>query len=501
MTPIYCFDSESRRFAKDLVRALNLQAGVPGAPLALAKIGFVMRESVELANARRWAQKSGNTVYIWSKPAQDVSHQVAGTTVRCFEIYSAASELVAVSESNYERGPVPPKLAADRQKVWLCNDGIRIGEREALDLKEAEIRHAAETLQPAICVGVKPWNHRGIGKLIGRGRNVRFVKDPETGFKEAAKTRSRLIGWGNSVPNSIIEVCRQEEIIFQRIEDGFVRSVGLGAGLISGASVAFDDRGIYYDPRSDSRLFRLLNQLDLSARQLERGKELKRILEVARVSKYNLTGATPELAAGPGQEVVLVPGQVADDMAVRKGQSDLLDCENSPNINIDLLKNVREDFPEAYVVYKPHPDVAADLRKGKVSEAVAAGLCDQVVSNADIIDLIERADRVVTFSSLAGFEALVRDKPVTAYGLPFYAGWGLTDDRTKSLLRVRQRSLEELLYITLVEYMRAIDPITLNVTTPEILIRRLMEMRERTAGRSKRLALQYISWAARKLGL
>ncbi|MDD7909035.1 hypothetical protein PUV47_03840 [Pseudovibrio exalbescens] len=501
MTPIYCFDSESRRFGKDLIRALNLQGGVLGAPLAFAKICFEMRECDVLVNARCWAEKYGNTVYIWSKPAQEVSHQVAGTTVRSVELYGAASELAAVSETNYERGPVPLRLVEKMQKVWLCNNGMHVGEREALELKEAEIRHAAETLQPAICVGVKFWNHRGIRKLIGRGRNVRFVKDPETGFKEAAKTRSRLIGWGNSVPNSIIEACRKEEITFQRIEDGFLRSVGLGAGLISGASVAFDDHGIYYDPRSDSRLFRLLNQLDLSARQLERGKELKRILVAARVSKYNLTGAPSELSAGLEQEVVLVPGQVADDMAVRRGLSDLLDCENSPNINIDLLKKVREDFPEAYVVYKPHPDVAADLRKGKVSEAVSAGLCDQVVSNADIIDLIERADRVVTFSSLAGFEALVRDKPVTAYGLPFYAGWGLTDDRTKSLLRVRQRSLEELLYITLVEYMRAIDPITLNVTTPEILIRRLMEMRERTAARPKRLALQYISWAARKLRL
>ena len=59
-------------------------------------------------------------------------------------------------------------------------------------------------------------------------------------------------------------------------------------------------------------------------------------------------------------------------------------------------------------------------------------------------------------TSLGGFEALLRGISVTTYGLPFYAGWGLTDDKLNNhkwaKRRTRKLTIEELTFITLVEY-------------------------------------------------
>lgn len=61
-----------------------------------------------------------------------------------------------------------------------------------------------------------------------------------------------------------------------------------------------------------------------------------------------------------------------------------------------------------------------------------------------------------------GFEALLAGKPVTCFGQPWYAGWGLTDDRhpQSALLSARRGSatLEELFAAAYLRYCRYIDP-------------------------------------------
>ena len=42
--------------------------------------------------------------------------------------------------------------------------------------------------------------------------------------------------------------------------------------------------------------------------------------------------------------------------------------------------------------------------------------------------LIEAAAALYTVTSQMGFEALLWGRPVRVFGLPFYAGWGLTRD-------------------------------------------------------------------------
>ena len=141
--------------------------------------------------------------------------------------------------------------------------------------------------------------------------------------------------------------------------------------------------------------------------------------------------------------------------------------------NIDLLGRVRHDFPDAYLIYKPHPDVVAGLRPGDVTDPPADQIC-----LGDAAQLLEKADRVATITSTLGFEALLRDVPVTTYGAPFYAGWGLTDDRgplPKELTTRRQArpNLDQLTHACLIDYPRYLDPVTGRPASPELIIDRL----------------------------
>jgi capsular polysaccharide export protein len=85
-------------------------------------------------------------------------------------------------------------------------------------------------------------------------------------------------------------------------------------------------------------------------------------------------------------------------------------------------------------------------------------------------------DEVHVMTSLAGFEGLLRGKKVTCYGAPFFAGWGLTEDKgAPPNRRGIPRPLDNLIAATLILYPRYLDPVTGLPCPPEILITRLAE--------------------------
>jgi len=234
-----------------------------------------------------------------------------------------------------------------------------------------------------------------------------------------------------------------------RIEYGFLRSRGLGADLIPPLSLVVDDLGIYYDPSRPSRLETLIEaSAALSDADRRRAEALIATLIGERLSKYNLGGAN--VADLPTGRRILVPGQVEDDASIRLGATDV-------TTNHGLLAAARKANPAAVIIYKPHPDVEAGLRKGTVSEATS--LADVVATKADPLALIDQVDEVWTMTSLLGFEALLRGKKVTCLGSPFYAGWGLTDDRAMPVTR-RSASPDviALAHAVLIDYPRYFDP-------------------------------------------
>lgn len=156
-----------------------------------------------------------------------------------------------------------------------------------------------------------------------------------------------------------------------------------------------------------------------------------------------------------------------DDASIRLGAGEV-------KTNIGLLLAARAAHPNAHIIYKPHPDVVAGLRDGTVGEQAALEYCDQIVEDADVTKLIEASDEIWTITSLLGFEALLRGKPVVCLGLPFYAGWGLTRDfGPTGARRGVAVSLDQLVHATLVDYPRYLDPVSKMPCTAELIVDRL----------------------------
>lgn len=178
-----------------------------------------------------------------------------------------------------------------------------------------------------------------------------------------------LILWGSSpIPAS----CHAELPVI-RVEDGFLRSVGLGADLVSPVSWVFDRSGIYYDATRPSDLELLLQNNPFSAELCLRAARLRERIVAEHLTKYNVGRGSWQRSGGV-QRVILVPGQVETDASLAYG---------APGIktNLGLLQAVRQANPDAWLVYKPHPDVLAGLRVRGQGEDQALQWCDEQVTD------------------------------------------------------------------------------------------------------------------------
>lgn len=298
------------------------------------------------------------------------------------------------------------------------------------------------------------------------GQEVLFIRDPRK-----APDRAILAVWGmRAIPEDV--AARGVEVV--RLEDGFLRSVGLGADLVRPLSWAVDWRGMYYDATHPSDLEILLSKTEFTDAMRARAATLRERIVDAGLTKYNVGAAAWRRPAGL-KRVILTPGQVESDAALDYG---------APGIrtNLGLLQAVRKANPDAYVVYKPHPDVVAGLRARGSAEETAGQWCDEIVEDASLDELFSQVDEVHVLTSLSGFEALLRGRRVTCYGQPFYAGWGLTADILPISRRMRRLTLDELVAGALVLYPYYLGRTSARQITPEEALNELLTWRER-AGR------------------
>lgn len=315
-----------------------------------------------------------------------------------------------------------------------------------------------------VCVGMSFWKRRRVADFL-RSAAGDPVFRKGTRAAVAASRGKAIACWTSRMPPGLAEAAKAAGVPLIRVEDGFVRSVGLGSDFLPPASLVLDRRGMYFDPRQPSDLETILRETPFDPPLLARARTLADQLVQRGVTKYNLGVRAPPVAWPPGRRRVLVPGQVEDDLSVVLGGGDIRD-------NLTLLAAARASAPDAFIVYKPHPDVLAGHRKGAVAEADALRFADRIVTDAATASLLGEIDELHTLTSLAGFEALLRARRVVVYGRPWYAGWGLTDDRVV-INRGRQLVLEELVAGALIVYPRYLDPMTRLPCGPETIIERL----------------------------
>jgi capsular polysaccharide export protein len=343
---------------------------------------------------------------------------------------------------------------------------------QALEQLAAWNRAQAENRPVVACLGMSWWKRERVAALFAHaGGAPAFPQGASTALRWAKAERAHsgqaaIAAWARAVPPGFRAQCEAAGVALLTVEDGFVRSRGLGARFLPGASYAVDRRGIYYDPATPSALEELLAGASFPPELLARAAALRQAIVGRGVTKYNLGGEAPAIQAPPGKQRLLVPGQVEDDASVRLGGGAIQG-------NLALLRAVRAAHPDAFIVYKPHPDLEAGFRKGHVAAESLAAVADQVVSRASLTGLLGQVDAVHTLTSLSGFEALLRGVPVVTWGQPFYAGWGLTEDRNPPPRRGRRLELDAMVAATLILFPRQVDPVTELPCPPEVILERL----------------------------
>ena len=399
---------------------------------------------------------------------------LAGARIRCFTDSFYSGWGVTTDEPTVPQKPL--RRTIDEVFAGACLLATRYLDpyrRQAASFEDAlEILAEWQKIEAvnrdvAVCLGMSFWKRRQVRDFLRSNAGTPAFRRSKNAALAAARRRPRgsIAVWASRMPAGLTQAAEQSGIPLIRVEDGFIRSVGLGSDFIPAASLALDNRGMHFDPNVRSDLEQLLAETEFDAALIERARDLIARLVARGITKYNVGDTALSIEWPVGKRRILVPGQVEDDLSVRLGGEGI-------RRNLDLLARARAANPDAFILYKPHPDVEAGHREGKIADRVATNFADIVIRDISTAVVLAEIDEVHTLTSLAGFEALLRGRQVVVYGRPFYAGWGLTVDLA-GIDRGRRLTLEELVAGALILYPRYLDPVTRLPCKPELVIERL----------------------------
>lgn len=300
-----------------------------------------------------------------------------------------------------------------------------------------------------------------------KSNKIIFLNSLAALYKANLNPEDKIFIWGKKYDKALLAKDFSNEIFL--VEDGFLRSVFLGSDLTRPFSLIIDSKGLYIDPSKPSDLEDILQNHIFDESLKQRAKKLITTITQNKFSKYN--GLKHEkLNFNTNKKVILIPAQVEDDASMILGGADF--------DTLKLLQSVRKANENAFIVFKPHPDVLSGNRKGLKDKSIILKYCDEIIENVSIDSAINASDEVHTITSTSGFDALLRGKKVVVYGKPFYAGWGLTSDLHEIPRRTRVLSLEELVAGVLILYPRYIHPKSKNLCEVELALDIMLKMQK-----------------------
>ncbi|PJR11330.1 capsular polysaccharide biosynthesis protein [Sinorhizobium meliloti] len=268
---------------------------------------------------------------------------------------------------------------------------------------------------------------------------------------------TRVLAWQYKGPPKLKEFCARHRIPFYYVEDGFLRSVALGASRVPPLSLAFDAQDMYFNANGPTDLEDILRTYDFESDDalMNRARATREQLLASRLSKYN-SGHSLDIVSIYGKKTgkrVLVIGQVERDASIAYGCSKKM-------TNNDLVRFAALENPAAQIIYKPHPEVLKGTAEAKSDPELVRDIALILRQDISLADALDTVDHVYTITSLSGFEALLRGIKVTTIGCPFYSGWGLTDDRQASPRRGRKLSIDEVFAAAYILYAKYLDPVS-----------------------------------------
>lgn len=306
----------------------------------------------------------------------------------------------------------------------------------------------------AICIGFNLWKQKWLHEYLP-GHRIYFVRGnvPSSLIVLTLKKLSsdfEVYIWGSKGTESVVEICQQKARRFVRVEDGFIRSIGLGADHTKPLSLAFDDHGIYYDATAPSRLEEILQTIKsrMGNKEAVLAQQLIELINDHYISKYNFPERADSNVAHQQSflaelklpdDCVLAIGQVEDDQSVLKGAP-------AGVSNLTLVEAAISENPGKKVVFRPHPDTWYKKRSDSTRIEEIRQIATIIPPEIPTREIWPFVSQVYTITSLLGMEALIRGLSVVCLGAPFYSGWGLTSDRCKVSRRNAELRLEELVY-------------------------------------------------------
>ncbi len=243
------------------------------------------------------------------------------------------------------------------------------------------------------------------------------------------------------------------------IEDGFIRSIEAGLSGEPTISIIYDEISPYYNAEVLTSLQNAMNSnYELKDAEILLCQEALDLIKKHKISKFNFTTKTKLNFGKTNSHKILLIDQRKGDYSVLKGLAN----ENSFR---NMLQTAIEKYPESEIIIKTHPDNKFNGYDTYLSREFIDSLdCDRIIILDDDVNpycAIEEVDIVFTVTSQMGFEALIAGKEVHCFGMPFYAGRGITKDYIKTPeFRFRDREILEVFYFTYFEFSKYYNPHT-----------------------------------------
>ncbi|MDN7131959.1 glycosyltransferase [Halomonas sp. MC140] len=354
------------------------------------------------------------------------------------------------------------------------------------------VNRALAQLRPA-CFSARQWLD-DLGPHAGILSNVK-TEDIDGGYAENIKSifRTSSFAYTPDRPSDAIVFLSQrlnQDMFWHCLEHAYLRdkSVIFAEVALFGGFAGFfdqeatlkekkalgfllDDMGYYFDSHQASRCEKTLNDpcYELEEHELLRSRMLIDEINRHSITKYNKYVSSYDAESSIEEDCVLVVDQ-------KKGDASIAFAGANDETFAEMMRMAIRDNPDKKIYFKRHPDSVHknfnSYRNRNMKEI------EVLHENVQIHHVLDKCSKVYTVSSQVGFEGLLRGKEVVCFGVPFYAGWGLTDDRTYVPRRNQKRKVEEIFHQICIQQSVYLNPHTGKTIELEQLLDIILAMRQ-----------------------
>lgn len=262
--------------------------------------------------------------------------------------------------------------------------------------------------------------------------------------------------WGYEIGHWALLVSKIFNIKISRVEDGYLRSFDLGKEHNQANSLVIDNESLHFDKNGKSIIHELISEeidekiTNQHAEYFIKFCKNNFITKYSAINKKHLDTIERINNLFPAANFIGVVGQKPNDKSMIYGNP-------KSYSNFSIFYKALKENKDSIIIFKQHPDVVDNL----LTDILIRLFCifskrtffikDKFLSP---IYFINRSNVIYTISSTIGLEALIHDKKTVVFGTPFYAGYGLTEDRVKIERKKKLITKEQLIYNYIYRYCK-----------------------------------------------